>query len=93
MLREASMNTKLTLNIEEDIIEKAKEYAKSKNRSVSKLVEEYLRSLAFAKTQKKDKPLSLEPITKELVGMIKVKNPEKINYKDILTKSLIEKYK
>ncbi|MBP7284029.1 MAG: antitoxin [Leptospiraceae bacterium] len=87
------MNTKLTLNIEQDIIEKAKEYARSKNRSVSNLVEEYLRSLAFVKTKTKKAPILFEPITKELIGMIKVKNPEKINYNDILTKSLLEKYK
>lgn len=48
------MNTKLTMNLEQDIIEQAKEYAKSKNKSVFKLVEEYLCSLVSAKSQKKE---------------------------------------
>ncbi|PCE63870.1 DUF6364 family protein [Sediminicola luteus] len=39
------MNTKLTLSIEQEIIEKAKMYAKSNNRSLSDLIESYLRSL------------------------------------------------
>ena len=36
------MQTKLTLTIEQTVIERAKLYARAKNRSVSKLVEEYL---------------------------------------------------
>ncbi|MDR1443931.1 MAG: DUF6364 family protein [Treponema sp.] len=35
-------NTKLTLNIDQKVIENAKEYAKHQKRSVSRLVEEYL---------------------------------------------------
>ena len=33
------MNTKLTLTIEQDVIEKAKKYAKDKVRSLSSLIE------------------------------------------------------
>jgi predicted CopG family antitoxin len=39
------MNTKLTLTIERDIIESAKKYAKSKNRSLSDIIENYLKHL------------------------------------------------
>ena len=39
------MNTKLTLTIEQEIIKKAKEYAKDKNRSLSDIVENQLREL------------------------------------------------
>ena len=39
------MNTKLTLTIEQKIIERAKKYAKDKNRSLSDLVENYLKML------------------------------------------------
>jgi uncharacterized alpha/beta hydrolase family protein len=36
------MDTKLTLKLEETIIEKAKEYAKNNKTSLSKLIENYL---------------------------------------------------
>ena len=39
------MNTKLTLTIEQSVIEKAKKYAKNKERSLSDLIENYLKSL------------------------------------------------
>ncbi|MGB1451779.1 MAG: DUF6364 family protein, partial [Marinirhabdus sp.] len=39
------MNTKLTLTIERKIIEKAKNYAKGKNRSLSDIIENYLKTL------------------------------------------------
>ena len=35
------MNTKLTLTIEKEIIERAKNYAKEKNRSLSNIIENY----------------------------------------------------
>jgi hypothetical protein len=36
------MNTKLTLTIEQDVIERAKKYAKGENRSLSDIIENYL---------------------------------------------------
>lgn len=36
------MNTKLTLTIEQDVIERAKKYANEENRSLSDIVENYL---------------------------------------------------
>ena len=41
------MNTKLTLTIEQAIIEKAKFYAKEKGRSLSDIIENYLKVLIF----------------------------------------------
>lgn len=40
------MNTKLTLNIEEAVIEKAKLAAKKRKKSLSKIVEQYLLFIA-----------------------------------------------
>ena len=40
------MDTKLTLKLNEDIIEKAKEYAKAKKISLSELIENYLQKLS-----------------------------------------------
>ena len=39
------MNTKLTLTIEQKIIQRAKKYAKDKNRSLSDIIENYLKIL------------------------------------------------
>ena len=39
------MNTKLTLTLEKDVIEKAKRYAKDSGRSLSAIVESYLEKL------------------------------------------------
>jgi hypothetical protein len=81
------MYTKLTLNIDQEIVENAKTYAKDTKRSISKLVEEYLSSISRKNTIL-NRPLG--PITKELAGIIKVK--KNINYKRILTEALEEKY-
>jgi hypothetical protein len=83
------MYTKLTLNIDQNVIKNAKMYAKRQKRSVSKLVEEYLSSISSS-TNEKIGYNSLGPITKELVGIIKVKG--KMNYKELLTDALIEKH-
>jgi hypothetical protein len=83
------MYTKLTLNIDQNVIENAKKYAKHQKRSVSKLVEEYLSSISLS-TNEKVEYNSLGPITKELVGIIKVKG--KMDYKELLTNALMEKH-
>ena len=43
------MNTKLTLNLDKSVIEKAKAYLKSHNTSLSKVIEAYLSSLTDSK--------------------------------------------
>jgi hypothetical protein len=83
------MYSKLTLSIDEKVIENAKKYARDQKRSVSKLVEEYLSSISFVADAKVEYN-ALGPITKDLVGIIKVR--ENTNYKDILTGALMEKY-
>ncbi len=81
------MNTKLTLSIEQSVIEKAKEYAKNKGRSLSDIIESYLIAVSND-TENTNKALT--PIVKSLKGSFKV--PETFNYKDELTDSLSEKY-
>jgi hypothetical protein len=43
------MTTKLTLSIESSVIEQAKNYAKAHNKSLSRLIENYLKSLSEPK--------------------------------------------
>ena len=82
------MNTKLTLTIEQDIIEKAKNYAKDKNRSLSDIIENYLKMLTKSDIEKE--PITLNPIVKSLKGSFKM--PKNINYEKELGSRLEEKY-
>jgi hypothetical protein len=82
------MNTKLTLTIEQEIIQRAKEYAKDKNRSLSDIIENYLKILT---KEEKDKDLKkLNPIVKSLKGSFKM--PNNMDYKKELKNRLEEKY-
>jgi len=81
------MNTKLTLTIEQTIIDKAKKYAKDKGRSLSDIIENYLKSI----TQDDSKSIiEITPIVKSLKGSFHA--PEDFDYKNELTKGLSEKY-
>lgn len=80
------MNTKLTLNVNKNIISKAKFYAATRHISLSKLVENYLRSIS----ERSSTTTSIAPITKELSSIIK--NKSKINYKKVKEDYLISKY-
>jgi len=81
------MNTKLTLTIEQTLIEKAKEYAKAKERSLSDIVENYFKAII------KEEGIVISestPITDSLRGSFKA--PEDFDYKKELTRALSEKY-
>jgi predicted HicB family RNase H-like nuclease len=48
------MNAKLTLTIEQEVIEKAKKYAKQKGRSLSDLVENYFKTITISNSNSRD---------------------------------------
>lgn len=81
------MNTKLTLTIEKSVIEKAKQYANSKGRSLSSIIENYLKVITREETKTRVK---LTPIVKSLKGSFKA--PKNYDYKKELSKRLTEKY-
>lgn len=83
------MNTKLTLTIELEIINRAKKYAKDKNRSLSHIVENYLKVLTNEEQNVKDNELN--PIVKSLKGSFKMPKKD-MNYKEELRDRLEEKY-
>jgi hypothetical protein len=60
------MDVKLTLKLDESIILAAKRYAKSRNTSVSALVEHYLQSI----TSKSQKSEDISPIVKSISGVV-----------------------
>ena len=81
------MTTKLTLTLEQHIIEKAKEYAKNKGRSLSDIIENYLKVVV---TEKADLETEIAPLTKSLKGSFKKLSD--FDYKKQLTNRLTEKY-
>ena len=83
------MNAKLTLTIEESVIEKAKLYAKAQKRSLSNLIEEYLKSIVG---DEKIEGIPLTPIAKSLKGAVKLPKDYAFDEKQILEDELIKKY-
>ena len=63
------MNVKLTLNLNRDIIERAKLYARDKNQSLSSLVQNYF--IFLAETNQLDE-IEISPNVKELSGIIQL---------------------
>jgi hypothetical protein len=81
------MLSKLTLSVEQSVIKSAKIYAKQKGKSVSELVEQYLRSL---QAKASDSP-ELDPSI--LVQMGSVNLSKNTNYKHALSEALRQKNK
>lgn len=80
------MNTKLTLTIDNSVIIKAKSYAKDKGRSLSEIIENYLKVITVEQEVAED----FSPLIKSLKGSFKA--PENFDYKKELTKGLSNKY-
>jgi len=80
------MTTKLTLTVEKEVIELAKIYAGKKGRSLSDLIETYLKTLV----QKEVNPKELSPNVKKLLGSVKV--TKGFDYKKELEAALTTKY-
>ena len=80
------MTTKLTLTIEENVIKSAKVYAQKKGKSLSRLIENYLKSLS----NKESAAEELSPTVKKLLGSVKL--PDNFNYKKELSSQLAKKY-
>jgi hypothetical protein len=77
------MQTKLTLRLEESLIERAKVYAKQQDKSLSQVVADY-----FLMLTKEVESSESPPITQSLTGVIKDKGVDIDDYK----RHLLEKY-
>jgi len=82
------MNTKLTLSLDKEIIQRAKKYAKEHNISLSFLIENYLQKIV---ADYHSEEIAKGSIVNELSGIIKMDT--RLDYKDDHTNYLIEKYK
>jgi hypothetical protein len=76
------MNTKLTINLDENIIHEAKTYAKSHSVSLSKLIENYLNSLV----RESKKKSSVSPLVESLTGIIPSDFDERKEYRNYIDK-------
>jgi hypothetical protein len=81
------MITKLTLTLNQQVIESAKAYAKRNGKSLSSIVESYLRSLEQAEEKKQ----ALSPEVKRLLGSVKLS--KNFDYKKELQAAMIKKHK
>lgn len=81
------MDTKLTLNVDKVVIERAKEYARSQKISLSKLIESYLKILV----DNKERDIEITPLVRSLSGVIDL--PSDYDYKKDYTDYLEEKYR
>ena len=83
------MDAKLTLKLDQEIIEKAKKYASNKKLSLSRLIENYLNSLTTDRTM--DNEIEISPFIKSLRTGVKI--PADLDYKKEYGDYLSEKYK
>jgi hypothetical protein len=83
------MDTKLTLKLNQEIIEKAKVYASQKKVSLSRIIENYLNSLT--NDNKNDSTIEISPFVKSLSTGSKI--PSDLDYKKEYSEHLMNKYK
>jgi uncharacterized protein YfdQ (DUF2303 family) len=79
------METKLTLRLDEMVINSAKRYAHHNNRSLSKLVEDYFKNLVSKDDENEEYP----PIVKRLSGIISNKDLKELSKKDDRVKYIL----
>jgi hypothetical protein len=82
------MDTKLTLKLDQEIIQKAKHYASENKLSLSRIIENYLNSLTSDKT---NNDIQISPFVKSLSSGIKI--PADYDYKQNRADYLEQKYK
>jgi hypothetical protein len=86
------MDTKLTLKLDKVVIERAKEYATSHNRSLSRIVESYLQSITIQRDSKNNnEDIQISSFVKSMSSGIHI--PADLDYKNDYSNYLTEKYK
>ena len=80
------MDSKLTVRLDSNVIERAKQYARNHNVSISRLIESYLDSV----TQQKSKDVEITPLVKSLSGVIKINS--EFDFKNDYSQYLSDKY-
>ena len=83
------MHKKLTLSLDKKVIEKAKEFARKHQTSLSRMVESYFESLTSGEDD--DFEVKVTPLVESLCGVIEL--PDDFDYKKRRTEYLSEKHK
>lgn len=81
------MTTKLTLTIDDSVIDSAKEYAREKGESLSAIVENYLKSI----TTREEPNLVISDKVRKMMGVISL--PDDFDYKKELENAIVQKHK
>jgi len=85
------MDTKLTLKLDKSVIDRAKEYASSQKKSLSGMVEAYLKTLIGKDKTQSDNDIEISAFVKSLRTGVKV--PDDYDDKKVYGDYLSEKYK
>lgn len=83
------MDTKLTLRLNDGVIQRAKVYARNHKISLSKMIESYLDSIT--KQKDKEEKLAITPLVESLSGVIDLASD--CDYKSEYRDYIAEKYK
>jgi hypothetical protein len=81
------MQAKLTLSLDKELIEQAKQFSRRQHKSLSKMVENYLRQATSPPAREEH----LTPLVKELSGLIKPDQADR--HKEEYADYLVEKYR
>lgn len=81
------MATRLNITLNKTVIENAKQYAKSQGRSLSGLIEEYLKSLTSGENSEPE----IDPLVKSMWGSVQSISPSK-DYDELIEEEIIKKH-
>lgn len=84
------MDSKLTLKLDKFVIDKAKDYASSQKRSLSRIIESYLRSLVNTNNPKGTDDLEISSFVKSMATGVKI--PADFDYKKEYGDYIADKY-
>lgn len=81
------MATRLNITVDKTVVDEAKEYARENGRSLSGLIEEYLKSLI----SNRKKEIEPGPLVKSLWGSVKPMHEGK-DYNDLIEEEILKKH-
>lgn len=81
---EEPMQTKLTLRMDDRLIERAKEYARRSGKSVSQMVADYFAALEARSDPTEEWTSSLSPAVRSLLGVASGETVSEADYSDYL---------
>ena len=84
------MDSKLTIKLDKEVIEKAKEYASRHQKSLSRIIESYLQSLTSENSTNDQEEVTISPFVKGLSQKTTI--PDDFDYKNELGNHYSEKH-